>query len=57
MINPERLAETFSSLVQIDSVSRNEAAICSELRDILNDMGAETFVDDAGNAVGGNTGI
>ena len=56
MINPERLAETFSSLVQIDSVSRNEAAICSELRNILNDMGAETFVDDAGNAVGGNTG-
>jgi len=56
MIDPERLAETFSSLVQIDSVSRNEAAICSELRNILNDMGAETFVDDAGNAVGGNTG-
>ncbi len=56
MINPERLAETFSRLVQIDSVSRNEAAICSELRNILNDMGAETFVDDAGNAVGGNTG-
>ena len=56
MINPERLSETFSRLVQIDSVSRNEAAICSELRNILNDMGAETFVDDAGNAVGGNTG-
>ena len=56
MINPERLAETFNRLVQIDSVSRNEAAICSELRNILNDMGAETFVDDAGNAVGGNTG-
>jgi len=56
MINPERLAETFSSLVQIDSVSRNEAAICSELRNILNDMGTETFVDDAGNAVSSNTG-
>ncbi len=56
MINPERLAETFSRLVQIDSVSRNEAAICSELQNILEAMGAETFVDDAGKAVGSNTG-
>lgn len=56
MINPERLAETFSRLVQIDSVSRNEAAICGELRNILETMGAETVVDDAGKAVGSNTG-
>lgn len=56
MINPERLAETFSRLVQIDSVSRNEAAICSELQNILDAMGAETTVDDAGKAVGSNTG-
>ncbi len=56
MINPERLAETFSRLVQIDSVSRNEAAICGELQNILDDIGAESFVDDAGKAVGGNTG-
>jgi len=56
MINPERLAETFSRLVQIDSVSRNEAAICSELQNILEAMGAETFVDDAGKSVGSNTG-
>ena len=56
MINPERLAETFSRLVQIDSVSRNEAAICSELQNILDAMGAETFVDHAGKSVGSNTG-
>ena len=56
MINPERLAETFNRLVQINSVSRNEAAICSELQNILEAMGAETFVDDAGKAVGSNTG-
>ena len=56
MINPERLAETFSRLVQIDSVSRNEAEICCELQNILEAMGAETFVDDAGKAVGSNTG-
>ena len=35
MIRPERLADTFIRLVQIDSVSRNEAAICSELQNIL----------------------
>lgn len=56
MINPERLAETFIRLVQIDSVSKQEADICSELRNILDAMGAETFVDDAGKAVGSNTG-
>ena len=56
MINPERLSETFSRLVQIDSVSRNEAAICGDLQNVLEAMGAETFVDDAGKAVGSNTG-
>lgn len=56
MINPERLAETFIRLVQIDSVSKQEADICRELRNILDAMGAETFVDDAGKAVGSNTG-
>ena len=56
MIRPERLADTFIRLVQIDSVSRNEAAICSELQNILEAMGAETCVDNAGAAVGGNTG-
>ena len=56
MINPDRLADTFSRLVQVDSVSRDEAAICSELQNILEAMGAETYVDDAGMAVGGNTG-
>jgi tripeptide aminopeptidase len=56
MINPERLAETFIRLVQIDSVSKQEADICGELRNILDAMGAETFVDDAGKAVGSNTG-
>jgi tripeptide aminopeptidase len=56
MINPDRLADTFSRLVQVDSVSRDESAICSELQNILEAMGAETFVDDAGKAVGSNTG-
>jgi tripeptide aminopeptidase len=56
MINPERLAETFIRLVRIDSVSRQEAAVCDELREIFETMGAETFVDDAGKAVGSNTG-
>jgi tripeptide aminopeptidase len=56
MINPERLADTFTRLVQIDSVSRQEADICNVLRDILEGLGAEIWVDDAGKSVGSNTG-
>ncbi len=56
MINPERLAESFTRLVKIDSVSRQESDICKVLRDIFEDLGAETWVDDAGKAVGSNTG-
>ena len=56
MIHPERLAEIFTRLVKIDSVSRNEANICNELQNILEAIGADTFIDRAGDAVGGNTG-
>ncbi len=56
MIRPDRLAETFTRLVKIDSVSRREAQICNELQNVLEAMGAETFIDHAGAAVGGDTG-
>jgi len=56
MVNRERLAETFKFLVQIDSVSREEGAMAGEIRKILDFMGAETFVDSAGDKTGGNTG-
>lgn len=56
MINQNRLAETFKFLVQIDSVSKDEARIAHAIRDILAKMGAETFMDQAGDAFGGNCG-
>ncbi|MEW6260007.1 MAG: M20/M25/M40 family metallo-hydrolase [Thermodesulfobacteriota bacterium] len=56
MIDPKRLAETFLSLVQIDSVSRNEAAVCQVLRERLEALGAETTIDDSAPKTGSNTG-
>ncbi|MCJ7617371.1 MAG: M20/M25/M40 family metallo-hydrolase [Desulfobacterales bacterium] len=56
MINRDRLMETFTHLVGIDSVSKEEGPICLELRGIFESMGAETFVDTAGEKTGSNTG-
>lgn len=56
MINRKRLAETFKSLVQIDSVSKEEGVIAHEIKKILESMGAETLTDNAGDKIGGNTG-
>ncbi len=56
MINRKRLAETFKFLVQIDSVSKEEGVIANEIKTILESMGAETFVDNAGDIIGGNSG-
>ena len=56
MIDRNRLAETFKFLVQIDSVSKEEGVIAHEIKKILESMGAETFVDNAGDKIGGNSG-
>jgi len=56
MINKDRLAETFRLLVGIDSVSKEEAAVCCEIRKILKSIGAKTVVDEAGDRTGSNTG-
>ena len=56
MINRKRLAETFKFLVQIDSVSKEEGAIANEIKKILESLGAKTFVDNAGDKIGGNSG-
>jgi len=56
MINRERLAETFKFLVQIDSVSKEEGVIANEIKKILESLGAVTFVDSAGDKIGGNSG-
>jgi tripeptide aminopeptidase len=56
MIDRNRLAETFKFLVQIDSVSKEEGVIANEIKKRLESMGAETFVDNAGDKIGGNSG-
>ena len=56
MINIQRLADTFSSLVRIDSISREEKDVSEVIQKILKDLGAEIFIDKAGEKLGANTG-
>lgn len=56
MINTDRLAETFKTLVEIDSISREEGAISHEIRTILESLGAEVFIDASGRQTGSDTG-
>ncbi len=55
-IRAERLGEIFQDLVRIDSISREEGALCRELRRRLGALGFETVVDQAGPQVQGDTG-
>lgn len=56
MVNKDRLAETFKFLAEIDSISKEEGTISREIKKILESMGAETWVDGAGDKIGGDTG-
>ncbi|CAN2049809.1 tripeptide aminopeptidase [Candidatus Magnetomoraceae bacterium gMMP-13] len=56
MINKERLADTFMSLVKIDSESGNEKEMNIFLKSIFDSLGAETIIDSAGEKAGSNTG-
>jgi tripeptide aminopeptidase len=56
MVNRDRLAETFKFLAEFDSVSKEERAISREIKKILESMGAKTWVDGAGDKIGGDTG-
>jgi len=56
MVNRDRLAETFKELVAIDSISKEEGKIAGEIRSILESLGAQTFVDGAGEKIGSDTG-
>ena len=57
MINKDRLAQTFKHLVSIDSVSKEEGAVCCEIREILKSMGAKTVVDGAETEQGATQAI
>jgi tripeptide aminopeptidase len=56
MINPDRLAETFKTFVEIDSVSKEEGALATELIKMFRSLGAVVIIDDADKIVGGDTG-
>lgn len=56
MVNPDRLAEVFKTLVEIDSVSRKEGAVAKALQETFEALGADVVVDGAGAKVGGDTG-
>jgi tripeptide aminopeptidase len=56
MIDRNRLAKTFQSLVSIDSVSREEGRLAREMAESLAKLGAETRFDTSGEKVGGDTG-
>lgn len=55
-IDQDRLVRRFLDLVKIDSVSREEGAVCRYLTRKLGSLGVDTLVDDAGSAVDGDTG-
>lgn len=54
MINSQRLAQRFTELVQIDSLSRQEHDVAVEVEKILRQMGATVCYDDAKDKVKGN---
>ena len=55
-LNQKRLLDNFLKLVQIDSQTRQEAAIAEELLVQLQALGLEAYQDDAGQKIGGNSG-
>ena len=56
MVNKQRLGETFKSLVSIDSISKQEGRISQEIRKMLEPLGPDIFIDDAGRSAGSDTG-
>ncbi len=55
-VDRERLARTFTDLVRIDSISKEEGRICRELQSWLGALGAHARADGAGAEVAGQTG-
>ncbi len=56
MVNSERLAETFKSLVEIDSVSRDEKAIAEKIIQLVTKMGGKVVIDGSKRKTKSNTG-
>ncbi|OEU52287.1 MAG: peptidase T, partial [Desulfobacterales bacterium S3730MH5] len=56
MVDHNRLSNVFKTLVQIDSVSKEEGAFAETLQGIFESLGAEVLIDGAGPKVGSDTG-
>ncbi|MBI9077988.1 MAG: M20/M25/M40 family metallo-hydrolase [Desulfatibacillum sp.] len=56
MIQADRLADFFSAVVQIDSVSREEAQVAAHLTREFEKLGAAISMDDVARAVNGDCG-
>src|SRR5215207_1527850 len=56
MINQERIKNLLLELVKIDSVSREERDVAERIKAYCEELGAEVFIDGAGEQVGGNSG-
>ncbi|HNW45172.1 MAG TPA: M20/M25/M40 family metallo-hydrolase [Elusimicrobiales bacterium] len=55
-INEKRMVQLFCDLARITSLSGKEGAIARRLSILLKFMGAEVYIDEAGRAIGGETG-
>jgi len=56
VIQEERLKNLLIELIQIDSLSRKECAIALRVKREMEELGGKTWIDDAGEKVGGNIG-
>lgn len=56
MINQNRLKNLLVELIKIDSLSRKERNIALRLQREMESLGAQVWIDDAGEKVGGDTG-
>lgn len=56
MISKERIVAEFLKYIQINSISKSEGEFAKFIKAELEAAGAEVYVDDAGQKIGGNTG-
>ncbi|MGH7873070.1 MAG: hypothetical protein ACREQO_12720, partial [Candidatus Binatia bacterium] len=56
LIHAERLKNLLIELIRIDSLSRQELNVALRLKREMEELGAQVWIDDAGEKVGGNVG-
>jgi tripeptide aminopeptidase len=56
MVNRDRLVTEFLNLVKIEGLSKQEGKVAQYLSNVLEGMGIEYYIDQAGEKIGGETG-